>query len=117
MIAVVPLRIKMPNGQIIHSTHTCLLKIKDPPKEVRKAHIFPGLHKCILLSIGVFYDNGCLAIFDSNIVLIINKTTKKIIMIGHQDPPTKLDILSLENNIMTKQENPDTLFINSIYES
>ena len=70
-LAVNPLPIQMPNGEIITSTHTALLSKQDLPIQARKAHLFPGLNKA-LLSIGRFYDHGCQAIFDDKNVLILN---------------------------------------------
>ena len=57
-IAVIPLPIRMPNGEIITSTHTALLSKTDLPIEAQKEHIFPGLNKA-LISIGNFCDHGC----------------------------------------------------------
>ena len=52
-LAVIPLPIRMPNGEIIASTYTTLLSKIDLPIEAQKAHLFPGLNKA-LLSIGTF---------------------------------------------------------------
>ena len=47
-LAVIPLPIRMPNGEIITSTHTALLSKTDLSIEARKAHLFPGLNKSLL---------------------------------------------------------------------
>ena len=39
-IARIPLPIRMPNGEIIQSSHTALLPQTNIPIEARKAHIF-----------------------------------------------------------------------------
>ena len=46
--AVHPPPIKMPNGEIITSTHTALLSHQDLPLQSRKAHLFTGLNKALL---------------------------------------------------------------------
>ena len=47
-IAVSPLPICMPNGEIITSTHTALLSKTELTIEARKENIFPGLNKALL---------------------------------------------------------------------
>ena len=42
-VAMNPIEIGMPNGSIEKSTHTCYLRIPGLPKELREAHIVPGL--------------------------------------------------------------------------
>ena len=84
-IASVPLPIKMPDDTIIHSSHTDLLHNKDLPLQAREAHIFPDLKNRALLSIGIFCDNGCIAQFNEDRVIIVNKNSNKIIMKGGRD--------------------------------
>ena len=71
-LAISPFFIRMPNREIITSTHMALLSKKYLPIESRKAHLFPGINKAFL-SIGNFFDNGCQAIFYDKTVLIVNK--------------------------------------------
>ena len=52
-MVVIPLTIRMPNREIITSTHTALISKTDLPIEARKAHICTG-HNKALLSIGTF---------------------------------------------------------------
>ena len=59
-LAVIPIPIRMPNGEMITSTHMSLLSKPDLSIEALKAHLFPGLNKS-LLSIGTFFDKGCQA--------------------------------------------------------
>ena len=47
-IAVIPLPIRMPNREIITSTHTALLSKTDLPIEAREEHLLPGLNKVLL---------------------------------------------------------------------
>merc|ERR1711966_415067 len=46
-----PIEIEMTNGSISRSTHTCYLRIPGLPKELREAHIVPGLSHSSLISI------------------------------------------------------------------
>ena len=54
----------MPDGHIIYSSHTDLLPQNTLPLVAQQAHIFPDLNNKALLSIDMFYDNKCLALFD-----------------------------------------------------
>ena len=67
----------MPDEHIIYSSHNDLLPQNILRIETWYAHIFPDLKNKALLSIGMFYDNRCLVIFDDKKVHIINKKTNK----------------------------------------
>ena len=58
-----PIPIKMPNVEIIILFHIILLPQHNLTDKARKSHIFPGLQKP-LISIGLFWDNNCIAVFD-----------------------------------------------------
>jgi hypothetical protein len=47
----VPIIARLPNGDRVHSTHTCMLNIPLLPPGARAAHIIPGLALHLLLSI------------------------------------------------------------------
>ena len=68
-----PLGIRMPYGHIIFSSHTGLLPQDNVPIKAQHAHIFPDKKNKALLSIGMFCDNGCLALSDDKKVYIIDK--------------------------------------------
>ena len=57
--ATIPIEVKLPAGQIIKSTETGQLPNKELPMESITVHVFPDL-KHVLVSIGIFCDNGCL---------------------------------------------------------
>ena len=80
-LAVVSLLVNMPNGTIIHSTHTGLILNDYIPLAARRAHLFKELYQD-LIDIGIFCDNGCMALFDDAQVVIFNKETKEILMRG-----------------------------------
>ena len=88
-LVVVSLPVKMPNGKIIHSTHTGLIPNDSIPLAALHTHLFKELdHDQI--SIGVFCDNGCMALFDDTQVAIFNKETKGILMRGPRNTLTGL---------------------------
>ena len=102
----------MPNGTIIHSTHTGLIPNDSIPLADRRAHLFKELYQA-LISIGVSCENGCMALFDEAQVVIFNKETKEIFMRGSRNTVTGLYMLDLEQEIkqpkiMTELEIPDT---------
>ena len=88
----------MPDEHIIYSSHTALLPQETLPIESRYAHIFPDLKNKALLSIGMFCDNGCIAIFDNKKVHTINKNTNKHIMHGTRYNQTSLYMVLLKPN-------------------
>ena len=86
--------IKMPNGEIITSSHISLLPQHNLPYKARKAHIFPGLQNP-LISFGTLCDNNCITVFDEKRVTIYDKTTIQIVMQGHRDPNTTLYMINM----------------------
>ena len=90
IIATNPLGIRMRDGHIIFSSHTALFPQDSLPIEAQHAHIFPELKNKAHLSIGMFCDNGCLAIFDENKVDIINRKTNKNLMHRTRDNQSSL---------------------------
>ena len=82
-IATNTLGIRIPDRHIIYYSHTALLPQDTLPIEERHAHILPDLKNKALLSIGMFCDNGCLAIFDDKKVHIIRKNPTKTSCMEH----------------------------------
>ena len=91
--ATQPIPIKMPNGEIITSSHIALLPQHRLPDKARQAHIFLGLQKP-LISISTLFDNNCIAVFDER-VTIYDKSTMQIVMQGHRDPNTTLYMINM----------------------
>ena len=120
IIATNPLGIRMPDRHIIYSSHTALLPQKTLPIKSRHAHIFPELKNKALLSIGMFCNNRCLAIFDYKKVHIINKKTNKHIMHGTRDNQTSLYMVPIkpeQNENIMEVNIPERHFAGSLYES
>ena len=113
-----PIPIKIPNGDIITSSHIALLPQHNLPDKVCKAHIFPGLTKP-LISIGTLCDNNCISVFDERRVTIYDKTMRQIVMKGHRDPRTILYIINITAPLksMKEQNIPDTFRANHLYET
>ena len=53
-----PIEIEMPNGTTERSTHTCQLQIPSVPKEVKEAHVVPGLSHSSLVLIKKLFKGG-----------------------------------------------------------
>ena len=58
-VATNPLRIRIPNGQTVTSSHTCLLDLPLLPKDARIAHIVPGMSGFSLISVVKLCNAGC----------------------------------------------------------
>ena len=98
--AISQLDIHMTDGHIIYSSHAALLPQNTLPIAARQAHIFPDLKNNALLLIGMFCDNGCLALFDDKKVYIIDVQTNNIVM--HVTRDKKLHAIHGSSNHLTK---------------
>ena len=58
-IATSPLRIKLPNGKHVASSHTCELDIPNLPAAGKLAHVVPGLQNFSLVSVVKWCNAGC----------------------------------------------------------
>ena len=63
-ISKYPIAIKLSDGSIIGSTHTCNLDTPWLSQEMRKAHPVSGLEHLSLISTKTFCEAGCTAVFD-----------------------------------------------------
>ena len=54
----VPLKVALPDGSYMYSTHTAELSLPQIPTAARIAHLFPALGNTSLLSIGQLCDAG-----------------------------------------------------------
>ena len=116
--ATQPIPIKMPNEEIITSSHIALLPQHNLPEKARQAHIFPGLQKP-LISIGTLCDNNYIAVFDKKRVTIYDKLTRQTVMQGHRDPNTTLYMINMAAPLraIKNQDIPNTLRANHVYET
>ena len=110
-ISVSPLPIRMPNREIITSTHTVLISKTNLPIEAWNVHIFPGLNKA-LLSIVTFCNHGCQAVSIDKKLLILNKGNGEIMIKDRWDTFSNIYMLNLthRNNLMTEFQNADIFF-------
>ena len=83
-----PLKITLPNGKIIQSTHTCNLDIPWLPDALTEAHIVPGLSHLSLISTRKFADEGCKVLLDMNECRVHYKGT--LVLTGKRDKGTGL---------------------------
>ena len=87
-VATSPIRITLPNGKTIKSTHTCNLDIPWLPSSVTEAHIVPGLSHSSLISTRKFCEAGCKVIFDVKECRVYYNN--KLVLSGGRDPRTGL---------------------------
>jgi hypothetical protein len=91
----------MPNGTTIQSSHTCNLLLTELPPQARQAHVFPGLVRNSLISVGQLCDNGCSVTFTKDQVTV--SKNKKCVMYGSRDPKSRLWRVDLKQKF-EKQE-------------
>lgn len=72
------IQVKLPNGDVLHSSGSTKIPIPSLSNQAQKAHIFPKLTSANLLSIGQLCDDNCIATFDKH-KLIITKNNKTLI--------------------------------------
>ncbi len=58
-----PIIARLPNGECVHSTHTCTLDIPALPASAQYTHIIPGLASHSLISIVILCNAGCNVVF------------------------------------------------------
>ena len=89
------LKVGLPDGSTITSTHTALLNIPQLPMRARRAHLFPKITHA-LLSISMLCDEGYMAIFDDVRVYIIKDSV--VLLHGIRDPNTNLYMVNMSPN-------------------
>ncbi len=88
------LRIQLPDGNYIYSTHQCNLNILGLPPAMTEAHIVPGLAQTSLISIKQLCDNSAKVIYDDLACRVY--VSKKLVWIGQREPTTRLWVLPLQ---------------------
>jgi hypothetical protein len=89
----VPIVAHLPNGERVHSTHTCTLSIPSLPPGARAAHIIPSLASHSLLSIVTMCNAGCTVTFMKIGCTIVY--CGQTIVCGHKCTQTGLWMISL----------------------
>ena len=91
-----PLKINLPDGDCLTSTHTCTLDILWLPNDAKEAHIVPGLAHASLMSIKILRDAGCKVTYDDDECRVYYNN--KVVWLGKREPQTGLLILPLTDN-------------------
>jgi hypothetical protein len=63
-VAKTPIKVTLPEGASIQSSHTCDLVLPQLPDTGKIAHVIPGLSTSSLLSVGQLVDAACSVTFD-----------------------------------------------------
>jgi hypothetical protein len=90
--ATTPLKINLPDGSIVQSTHICDLEIPGLP-HVLEGHIVPDLTVASLVGIRILCKLGCTVVFTDTACYVFYK--KQIILMGYKDPSTDLWVLPI----------------------
>ena len=88
-----PLKINLPDGDCLTSTHTYTLGILWLPNNAKEAHIVPGLAHASLISIKILCDAGCKVTYDDDECRVYYN--KKVLWFRKREPQTGLCILPL----------------------
>ena len=91
-----PLKINLPDGDCLTSTHTCTLDIPWIPNDTKEAHIIPRLAHASLISIIILCNTGCKVTYDDDECRVYYN--KKIVWLRKREPQTGFWILPLTDN-------------------
>jgi hypothetical protein len=106
-----PLTVRLPNGATMESSHTAELDIPELNTVVSKAHVFPGMAKHSLISVGQLCKEGYIVTFKHASVMICD-SKKSQILNGPWDLDTGLWRINLNQ---TNNHIPEPIE-NSMYE-
>jgi hypothetical protein len=77
--SISPLRVRLPNGDTVDSTHTASLGIPELSEAAYVSHVFPYMAIKTLLYVGQLYNEGYSVIFKIYGVTIFNTNGKTIL--------------------------------------
>ena len=98
-----PIIARLPNGERVHSTHTCTLDLLSLPHIAHAAHIIPGLALHSLLSIVTLCNAGCIVNF-TKIGCTISYHGHTIVC-GHKYRQTGLWLIPLSEDATAPRDN------------
>ena len=90
--ATKPLKINLPDGSIVQSTHICDLEIPGLP-HVLEGHIVPDLTVASLVGIRILCKLGCTVVFTDTACYVFYQ--EQLILTGYKDPSTDLWVLPI----------------------
>ena len=88
-----PLRVSIPNNDVVQLTHTCTLALPQLPAKSRFGHIIPGSAAYSLLSAVKLYHAGCDVTFTKLDCTVLMRG--RVLMTGKKDTKTGLWMLPL----------------------
>jgi hypothetical protein len=106
-----PLTVRLPKSATMDSSHTADLDIPELNAAASKAHVFPGVERHSLLSVGQLYDEGYIVTFRQDTVTICNSHYSELLS-GPRDETTGLWRINLKQ---TNKHKPDPI-TNNVYE-
>jgi hypothetical protein len=87
-IAIAPIAIQNPNGDLMYSTHTAELTIPGLPAAAHQVHLVPSLASQSLISMGQLCDAGCTVAFTSSTATVSFNNT--VVFTGKRTRLTRL---------------------------
>jgi hypothetical protein len=90
-----PLTLRLPNGATMESSHTADLDIPESNAAASKAHVFPGMARHSLLSVGQLCEEGYIVTFKQAVVTICDPQQSQILS-GPRDLNTSLWLINLK---------------------
>jgi hypothetical protein len=106
-----PLTVRLPNGATIESSHTAECDIPELNAATSKAHVFPGMAKHSLLSVGQLCDEGYIVTFKNASVTVCNSQEFQIL-----SGPRDLDTGLWRINLRQYNQHVHQAVANNVYE-
>ena len=91
--ATTPISVTLPDNSTMENTHEATLRLPGVSPSASRAYVFKDMASS-LLSIGQLCDDGCIATFDREKVVIAKDNA--VILQGKRDPSTKLWMVDLD---------------------
>ena len=104
--AQTPLKVRLPDGGLVSSTHTCHLELPKLPTKARLGHIIPGLASHSLLSVVKLCNEGCEVTFTK-----INCTVQyrgRTVLTGKKCTKTGLWMIPVSESTQQPAHHPTT---------
>ena len=87
--------VKLPNNDIMTSSHSADLNIDGLSQSAMKVHLFPDLNNS-LLGFGPLCDDGCIITLNNTTVTVVKNGN--VVMTGNRDGPGKLWLMDLSRS-------------------
>ena len=111
------IKVMLPNGENIESSHTAQLNISNIPAPAQVCHLFPAMKDKILISLGKLCDNDMeIKLTKTNTYVYDQDHKEQPIIIGNRNTTNGMWYLNLNDSAASVNNIKNKKLINSVYE-